>query len=86
MHCNLYEHVSVDQTIMMVDLHPAPATESMQGTEETAISIAAVVPLHVSIVLETVCRAAHDNTRTPKTLTTQAKRAATARQALLPSG
>lgn len=55
---------------MMEYLHPTPATESMQGTEGTTIGIAALVRLHVPIMLETVCCPAYDNTRTPKTLAT----------------
>jgi len=70
----------------MGDLHPAPATESVQGTEDTTVSIAAVVLLHVSVVLEAVCRAAQDNTGAPKTLATEAEGAAAAHQAFLPSG
>lgn len=87
MHCNLYEHVSVTRKKqMMEDLHPAPATESMQGTEGTTIGIAALVRLHVPIVLETVCCPAYDNTRTPETLATQSEGTATTPKALLKTG
>lgn len=57
----------------MGDPHPAPATESMEGTKGTTISIAAIVLLHVPIVLEAVCCAAYNNARAPKTFATQAK-------------
>lgn len=70
---------------MVGDLHPAPATESVQGTGDSAISVAAAVLLHVPVVLETVCRAAYHNTRTPKTLATKAEGAAAAHQAFLPT-
>lgn len=67
------------------DIHPAPAAERVQGAENTTVGIAAVVLLHVTVMLETVSGSAEDNTRTPKTLATESKGAATAHQALLPS-
>lgn len=65
------------------DLQPAPATKSVQGTDDTAISIAAAVFLHVTIVFHAVGCTAHNNTGAPESLATQAKGATAAHQAFL---
>lgn len=67
------------------DSHPAPATESVQGTHDTAIGIAAAITLEVTIVLHAVGRTTNNDTGAPKSLATQAERAAAAKQLFLPA-
>lgn len=56
----------------------------MQRTEDTAVSVAAAVVLHVAIVLHAVGGPAEDDAWAPETLTAQAEGATAAHEAFLP--